>query len=134
MNSTPPSPTTPEEVEAFLASLPDERPIKIKLIPPERANAPYSDAEVELILRLTPTRDNVALLARTLKRTRAAISMIYAIAYSGTWLKQTLEANNGCTGRSNVHLRIAEVKDRLGIIIGHQPKARSLTIGKPAGY
>ncbi len=110
------------------------RRIKLRIVPPERANEPYTDSEVELILSKVPTAQNVALLARVLKRTRAAISTIYALAYSGNWLKQTLEANNGTVGRSNVHMRIASVKNRLGIIIGHQPKVQSLTIGQPAGY
>jgi hypothetical protein len=113
-------------MEDAVIDVPTARKFKLRIVPPKRANEPYSDSEVELILSKVPTRRNVVLLARSLERTRAAITTIFQMAYSGKWLKQTIEDNAGCPGRNNVHLRIAEAKARMEIVVGHQPKLRAV--------
>ena len=89
-------------------------------IPSSRANALYSDEEVELILTQLPTWENIVRLSRVLGRTKAAIAVVFEMAYSSKWLKAQIEKNEGCAG-GNVHMRIAAAKKKLGIIIGHRP-------------
>lgn len=89
---------------------------------PSRDKAPWSDEETELVLLQVPTWENAARLARLLGRTEAAILTIYAMTYSGNWLKKALAGNEGHPGRNNVHLRIAAAKKKLGITVGHRPK------------
>lgn len=96
--------------------------IKIRIVPPTRANDVYSDAEVELILSMVPTHQTASILAQTLQRSRGAIMMIYQLAYSGSWLKQNIEGNVGCPDRDNVHMKIGRAKKKLGIFVGHRPK------------
>lgn len=95
---------------------------KLRIVPPAKANEPYSDAEVELMLSMVPSHHAVGLLAQTLCRSRGAIMMIYQLAYSGNWLKQQIAGNDGCPDRDNVHLKIGRAKKKLGIFVGHRPK------------
>ena len=91
--------------------------IRIKKYVPARRNEPYSKEEVELILSLAPTKRNVHLLAGALQRSPNAIGTIYALAYSPKWFKQCIERNIGYGKRTNVHIKIAEVKTKLDYTI-----------------
>ena len=82
---------------------------------------PYSEAEILLILKQVPSFENARLLAIVLKRTQKAIQTIQALAYSGKWLKQTVEGKPAT--QDNVHIKVARIKKQLGIFIGHVPKS-----------
>lgn len=107
--------------------------LKIKIVSPPNEGKPYTDAELETLLLTVPTEANIARLARAFGRTRGALSMLYKLSYSGEWFKKTLKDKTSPLG-NNVHQRLAEVKERLKIVVGYQPKPRSLTIGGPVGY
>jgi len=79
---------------------------------------PYKQEEVNLILSLAPTHANVKNLAKSLGRTPDAIYTIYNLAYSGRWLKDTL--NDMEDSQDNVATKIARAKKRQGIFIGHE--------------
>jgi hypothetical protein len=83
------------------------------------AFTPYEQEEVNLILTLPPTHTNVKNLAKSLGRTTNAIYTIYHLAYSGTWLKDTLSGMGAA--QNNVVTKIARAKKRHGIFIGHAP-------------
>lgn len=92
---------------------------------PARANAPWSDEEVELLLTQVPTWENITRLARVLGRTKAAVAVIYELAYSGKWLKDQIRVHGDVItypDRSNVFMKIATAKKKLGIIVGHRPR------------
>ena len=91
------------------------------VVPPKRANEPYSESEVELILSSLPTYQNARVLGESLQRSAAAIMTVFKLAYSGKWLKQTLEAKADAVDPQNVHTRIGRVKKKLGIVVGHLP-------------
>ena len=81
---------------------------------------PYKQEEVNLILTLAPTHANVKNLAKSLGRTTDAIYTIYHMAYSGRWLKDTL--NDMTDSQDNVVTKIARAKKKLGVFIGHEVK------------
>lgn len=47
----------------------------------KRKGEPYKDGELEVILSLTPTSKNIALLSALLDRSKSAIEIVYHIAY-----------------------------------------------------
>ncbi len=79
---------------------------------------PYKQEEVNLILSLPPTHINVKNLAKSLGRSADAIYTIYNLAYSGKWLKDTLDKMGA--SQDNVATKIARAKKRQGIFIGHE--------------
>ena len=79
---------------------------------------PYKQEEVNLILTLSPTHANVKNLAKSLRRSTDAIYTVYHLAYSGRWLKDTL--NGMGDSQDNVATKIARAKKKLGIFIGHK--------------
>ena len=79
---------------------------------------PYKQEEVNLILTLAPTHVNVKNLAKSLGRTTDAIYTVYHLAYSGRWLKDTL--NGMRDSQDNVATKVARAKKNLGIFIGHE--------------
>lgn len=81
---------------------------------------PYKQEEVNLILTLAPTHGNVKNLAKSLGRSTDAIYTVYHLAYSGKWLKDTL--NGMGNSQDNVATKIARTKKKLGIFIGHEVK------------
>lgn len=101
---------------------------RIRIVPPANANEEYSEPEIELILSQLPTHANAVKLAVVLKRSVKAIMLIYSIAYSGKMLKQSLVGNG--PDNNNVIVRIARVKRKLGIFIGHKPKATVIPNGR----
>ncbi len=52
-------------------------------VEPTRKFEPYADGELEIILSLVPTETNIAHLARLLRRSESAITIVYRIAYGG---------------------------------------------------
>jgi hypothetical protein len=85
-----------------------------------KAFTPYKQEEVNLILTLIPTHGNVKNLAKSLERSTDAIYTIYHLAYSGRWLKDTLNAT--ANSQDNVATKIARAKKKLGIFVGHETK------------
>lgn len=83
-----------------------------------KAFDPYRQEEVNLILSLSPTHQNVKNLAGSLGRSEDAIRAIYKLAYSGKWLKKSVERFGG---GANIIDKIGTAKKALGIIIGHRP-------------
>jgi len=76
---------------------------------PERKGQPYKDGELEVILSLAPTAQNIQHLASVLDRSPEAIEIVYRIAYdSGPFGHASLAQ------RRKVHA----AKQRLGISIG----------------
>ena len=84
------------------------------------AGQPYTQDEVDLILSILPTHENVARIASSLGRTREAIYFIYLNAYSGQWLKSQLAQTN--EKQDNVFTKIGKAKSKVGLAIGHMPK------------
>ena len=84
-----------------------------------RAFEPYSQKEINLILSLVPTYENVKNLANSLGRSEEAISFIYQYAYSGKWMKEGVADQE--VNRNNVFTKIAKAKQKAGIFIGFEP-------------
>jgi len=84
-----------------------------------RAFERYSQQEVNLILSLVPTYNNVKNLAKSLGRSEDAIYVVYNYAYSGKWLKRDLAELD--ENQNNVLRKIANAKKRIGIFIGYEP-------------
>lgn len=84
-----------------------------------KAFEPYDDEEIELILSLVPTHDNVRRLAKSLGRTNDAIYLIYKYAYSGKWLKRDVAAMGA--HQNNLLTKLVEAKRDSGMFIGHVP-------------
>lgn len=80
---------------------------------------PYKQEEVNLILTLAPTHANVKNLAKSLGRSTDAIYTVCHLAYSGRWLKDSLNATGD--SQDNVVTKVARAKKKLGIFIGHAP-------------
>ena len=81
---------------------------------------PYKQEEINLILTLAPTHANVKNLAKSLGRSTDAIYTVYHLAYSGRWLKDTL--NGMGDAQDNVATKIARAKKKHGIFIGREVK------------
>ena len=79
---------------------------------------PYKQEEVNLILTLAPTHANVKNLAKSLGRSTDAMYTVYHLAYSGKWLKGTL--NDMEDTQDNIATKIARAKKKHGIFIGHE--------------
>ena len=84
-----------------------------------RAFERYSQQEVNLILSLVPTYNNVKNLAKSLGRSEDAIYVVYNYAYSRKWLKRDLAELD--ENQNNVLTKIANAKKKLGIFIGYEP-------------
>jgi hypothetical protein len=82
---------------------------------PARTNKPYKDGELEVILSLAPTAENIQRLSRLLDRSEDAIQIVYNIAFE-----------HGPFGQdANVQTRkILEAKERVGIRIGRRKPIR----------
>lgn len=76
---------------------------------------PYRDGELEVILSLVPTRENIKKLSRLLGRTEAALKMVYRIAYErGKFVEAARPQRE----------KVLEAKKRLGIVVGQQRSKR----------
>ena len=71
-----------------------------------RTGAPYINGELELILRLVPTRVNIQNLSKLLERTEEAIGLVFKVAYE----RGKFGATAVCMKR-----KIALAKKRVGI-------------------
>jgi hypothetical protein len=78
---------------------------------PARTNKPYKDGELDVILSLAPTAENIQRLSRLLDRSEDAIQIVYNIAFE-----------HGPFGQhDNVQTRkVLEAKERVGIKIGRR--------------
>ena len=82
-----------------------------------RTNEPYKDGELDIILSLAPTVDNIQRLSSLLERSEKAIEIVYKIAFE-----------HGPFGhRATVQERkILAAKKRVGIKIGRKkPREQS---------
>ncbi len=84
-----------------------------------RAFERYYQEEVNLILSMIPTHNNVRNLAKSLGRTKDAIYVVYNYAYSGKWLKRDLAMMD--EHQNNVLTKIAKATNKYGLFIGHEP-------------
>lgn len=76
-----------------------------------RTNATYKEGELEVILSLAPTENNIRWLSTLLERSQAAIEVVYKIAYEhGPFGKDV-----GIQER-----KIIQAKNRVGIKIGRK--------------
>lgn len=77
--------------------------------PPANRGKPYRDGELEVILSVVPTTDNICWLATLLEREERAIEVVYRIAYG-----------YGAFGKSAgiQRQRIMAAKKRVGIGVG----------------
>jgi hypothetical protein len=64
-----------------------------------RTNAPYKEGELEVILSMVPTENNIKWLSRLLERSEAAIEIVYKIAY-GHGPSEKMQVYSGLTARS----------------------------------
>ncbi|MSQ26107.1 MAG: hypothetical protein EXR49_07575 [Dehalococcoidia bacterium] len=94
--------------------------MKTKMMGVPKAFDKYTQDEVDLILSLVPTSENVKILAGSLGRTEGAIQVLYEYAYSGTWLKKDFERMEA--HQDNVLTKIANTKRKRGITIGYRPR------------
>jgi len=80
-----------------------------------RSNQPYKEGELDVILSLAPTTENIKRLSTLLDRTEGAIEIVYKIAFEhGPFA-------NSATIQTR---KILEAKKRVGIKIGRkQPRA-----------
>lgn len=82
---------------------------------PKRKSKPYKDGELETILSLIPTHDNIMHLSNLLDRSEAAIKIIYRIAYG-----------HGAFGNTAIVQveKILAAKAKIGIAIGRQTRKK----------
>lgn len=85
---------------------------------PARKNAPYKPGELEIILSLAPTEQNIKLLSQVLERSEAAIEVVYKIAFE-----------TGPFGKdADIQARkILAAKKAVGIQIGRKRTERKTT-------
>ncbi len=76
---------------------------------PSRTGKPYKDGELEVILSLSPTKENIKWLSILLERSEEAIEIVYKIAFE-----------HGPFGKNAdiQEKKIIEAKERVGIGIG----------------
>jgi hypothetical protein len=78
---------------------------------PSRTNKPYKDGELDVILSMAPTTENIQRLSRLLDRSVEAIRIVYKIAFEHGPFGQaaTIQAK-----------KILDAKKRVGIAIGRK--------------
>ena len=78
---------------------------------PDRKNSEYKPGELEVILSMAPTKNNIKYLSKLLNRTPSAINIVYKIAFEhGPFGK-------GSTAQQK---KVLEAKKRVGIAIGRK--------------
>jgi hypothetical protein len=78
---------------------------------PARTNKPYKSGELDVILSLAPTTDNIRRLSLLLDRSEGAIEIVYKIAFE----------HGPFAHSATVQMRkILEAKNRVGIKIGRR--------------
>jgi len=84
-----------------------------------RSNEPYKDGELEIILCLPPTKENIKWLSILLERSPRAIEVVYKIAFEhGPFGKDA-----GIQER-----KIIEAKERVGIKVGRKKPRKQIEI------
>lgn len=76
-----------------------------------RSNNPYHDGELDVILSLAPTSDNIHRLSRLLERSEQAIQIVYKIAFEHGPFAHAATVQTK---------KILEAKKRVGIAIGRK--------------
>jgi len=89
---------------------------KAKGVP--KAFEPYKQEEVDLMLSVVPTHNNVKNLAKSLGRSKEAVYTVFYLAYSGKWLKNSLSEMGDSA--DNIVTKIAKSKKKSGLFIGHE--------------
>ena len=82
---------------------------------PTRKNEPYKVGELEVILSMAPTQDNIKWLSKLLERTPSAIEIVYKIAYEHGPFGKTADIQKQ---------KILAAKKRVGITIGRKTKKK----------
>ena len=82
---------------------------------PSRKNDPYKVGELEVILSMAPTEDNIKWLSKLLERTPPAIEIVYKIAYEHGPFGKTADIQQE---------KILAAKKRVGITIGRKTKKK----------
>lgn len=78
---------------------------------PNRTGKPYKEGELEVILNLSPTNQNIKWLSLLLERSEEAIEIVYKIAFE----------HGPFGGNADIQERkIIEAKERVGISIGRR--------------
>ena len=83
----------------------------------KRKNKPYKNGELETILSLAPTRQNIKFLSELLGRTEGAIKIVYKIAFE--------HGSFGTKGSGVQEKKVLAAKKRVGIAIGRTKPATS---------
>ncbi len=78
---------------------------------PARKNVPYKDGELDIILSLAPTADNINRLSRLLDRSEGAIEIVYKIAFEHGPFSKSATVQRA---------KILAAKKRVGIRLGRQ--------------
>jgi hypothetical protein len=81
-----------------------------------RRNREYASGELEVILSLAPTKQNIDFLSQLTGRTAKAISIVYRIAYDHGPFARSADTQQE---------KILRAKRRVGIVIGRQTSRRS---------
>ena len=81
----------------------------------KRKNEKYKDGELETILSLVPTKDNIARLSALLERSEQAIRIVYRIAYQHGSFGKDAKAQEK---------NVLAAKKKVGIVLGRS-KPRS---------
>ncbi|MDB4368533.1 hypothetical protein N9Z58_00185 [bacterium] len=81
----------------------------------KRKNEKYKDGELETILSLVPTKDNIARLSALLERSEQAIRIVYRIAYQHGSFGKDAKAQEK---------KVLAAKKKVGIVLGRS-KPRS---------
>ncbi|MBT1077181.1 MULTISPECIES: hypothetical protein [Geobacter] len=76
-----------------------------------RTGKPYKDGELEVILSLAPTKDNIRWLSILLERSEEAIEIVYKIAFEHGPFGENADIQER---------KIIDAKERVGISIGRR--------------
>lgn len=78
---------------------------------PNRTGKPYKEGELEVILSLAPTKENIKWLSVLLERSEEAIEIVYKIAFEHGPFGENADIQER---------KIIEAKERVGICIGRK--------------
>jgi hypothetical protein len=76
-----------------------------------RTGKPYKDGELEVILSLAPTKDNIRWLSILLERSEDAIEIVYKIAFEHGPFGENADIQER---------KVIDAKERVGISIGRR--------------
>jgi hypothetical protein len=83
---------------------------------PTRKNEPYKSGELEVILSLAPTKNNIQYLSELLDRSKEAIEIVYRIAYEHGPFGEHADIQEK---------KVIQAKNRVGIAIGRKKPRKS---------